>query len=183
MPANIVAFRAQCGTFYWTLIAFMAKREQVDLFRSQFKTVSFFPRHCGHQSSHCGLNFRRDCALFYFKYMTYSYSDNTVYKKNHCGNLTTAFVVLFLATFLMQCMDVKSNPGPDARNNWDRGGDYLHAGTETREVRRRSGSNTDRTPQDSPRYRVLHPWRHRFEDAIISSSNGGTHEQTPSASG
>ena len=183
MPANIVAFRAQCGTFYWTLIAFMAKREQVDLFRSQFKTVSFFPRHCGHQSSHCGLNFRRDCALFYFKYMTYSYSDNTVYKKNHCGNLTTAFVVLFLATFLMQCMDVKSNPGPDTRNNWDRGGDYLHAGTETREVRRRSGSNTDRIPQDSPRYRVLHPWRHRFEDAIISSSNGGTHEQTPSASG
>ena len=129
-------------------------------------TFPFFPRLCGHQSSHCGLNFRRDCALFCFKYKTYSCSDNTVYKKNHCGNLSTAFVVVFLATFLMQCMDVESNPGPDTRNNWDRGRDYLRAGTETRDVRRRSGSNTDRTPQDSSRYRVLHSRRRRFEDGI-----------------
>ena len=114
--------------------------------------MSFFPRHCGHQSLHCGLNFRTDCALFYFKYMTYSYSDNSVYTKKHCGNLTTAFVVVFLATFLMQCMDVESNPGPDTRNNRDRGGDYLRAGTETRDVRRRSGTNTDRTPHDTASY-------------------------------
>ena len=127
MPANVVAFRAQCGTFYWTFIAFMAKREQVDMFRSQFKTVSFFPCHCGLRSSHCGLNFSTDCALFDFRYKTYSYSDNSVYTEKHCGNLTTAFVVVFLATFLMQCMDVESNPGPDTRNNWDRGGDYLRA--------------------------------------------------------
>ena len=52
----------------------------------------------------------------------------------------------------MQCMDVESNRGPDTRNNWDRGGDYLRAGTETRDVRRRSGSNTDRTPDDTTSY-------------------------------
>ena len=155
----------------------------MDLFRSQFKTVSFFPRHCGHQSSHCGLNFSTDCALFDFKYMTYSFSDISVYTKKHCGNLATAFVVVFLATFLIQCMDVESNCGPDTRNNWDRGGDYLRAGTETKDVRRRCGSNTDRTPQDSPRYRVLHSRRRRFEDGIISSSDGGPHEQTSLASG
>ena len=105
----------------------------------------YLPRRCGHQSSHCGLKFRTDCVLFYFRYTTYTCSDNSVYKKKHCGNLTTAFVVVFLATFLMQCLDVESNPGPDTRNNRDRGGDYLRAGTETRDVRRRSGSNTDRT--------------------------------------
>ena len=61
-------------------------------------------------------------------------------------------MVVFLATFLMQCVDVESNPGPDTRNNRDRGGDYLRAGTETRDVRRRSGTNTDRTPHDTASY-------------------------------
>ena len=138
MPVSFTAFRALSGTFYWTYISFMAKREQVLLSGSAFKVVKFVPLRGGYQSSQC-LHIRTDCALFYFTYLTHSYSDNTSLQKKtrRCGKQTAAFVVVFLARFLMQCMDVESNPGPGSKYNWEGGSNSLQ-----REGR----------PQDAPRH-------------------------------
>ena len=105
---------------------------------SAFKVVKFVPLRGGYQSSQC-LHIRTDCALFYFTYLTHSYSDNTSLQKKtrRCGKQTAAFVVVFLARFLMQCMDVESNPGPGSKYNWEGGSNSLQ-----REGR----------PQDAPRH-------------------------------
>ena len=103
----------------------MAKREQVLQSGSAFKVVKFVPLRGGYQSSQC-LHIRTDCALLYFTYLTHSYSDNTSLQKQtkktrRCEKQTAALVVVFLAMFLMQCMDVESNPGPGSKYNWEGG--------------------------------------------------------------
>ena len=59
MPISFTAVRALFGTFYWTYISFMAKREQVLQSSSAFKVVKFVPLRGGYQSSQC-LHIRTD---------------------------------------------------------------------------------------------------------------------------
>ena len=70
-------FRTRCGTFVWTSISFIAKREQVFQCRFKLKFVSFAHRPGGYQSPRC-LHDRTDCALFHFIYfLTFSLLDLT----------------------------------------------------------------------------------------------------------
>lgn len=122
MPVSFTAFRAPVWHLLLDLHIFYGQKGANVSERFYIQVVKFVPLRGGYQSSQC-LHIRTDCALFYFTYLTHSYSDNTaLQKKTHrCGKLTAALVVVFLARFLMLCMDVEINPGPGSKYNWGGG--------------------------------------------------------------
>ena len=119
------------------------------------KEKLFLPScHGDYQSSHF-LHVRTDCALFYFTCRTYSYSDNTtIQRKTHCGKLTAGLVIVFLARFFMQRIDVESNPcpGPGSKYNFRGGMNSLQTERGPREFPRHSSVQQLYPIRPDPRY-------------------------------
>ena len=143
----------------------------------------FVPLRGGDQSSLC-LHIRTDCALFYFTYLTHSYSDNTALQKKtcRCGKLTATLVVVLLARFLMQCMDAESNPGPGSKYNWGGGSNSAAWRQATGRSTPQPAQHYDTQPDPSRRSHRLSCSCYQ-EDRIVPNTAGREDRQAPKASG
>ena len=113
MPIDQCQYRAVCGTFVWTFIAFM-KDKGVS---SRFSCFRLVPKNWDYERCDT-VACRVDCPLYYWWYVHFKRDRvNTAFT---CGQLLrpctfvmTCVVVFTIGSLLLQCGDVEQNPGPD----------------------------------------------------------------------
>ena len=111
----------------------MGQRQQSR--HSKVGGVRFVPH--SYDSSSCFINIKTDYAPFFFTHVVYK---PTEHRKtgSRFGILTALFLGVFLSHFLLECMDVESNPGPLFGN---RGHFHTHTWSDSRAHRDESSWN------------------------------------------
>lgn len=108
MPATFVEFRVRCGMYNLTVFSRLSKKRKRDVTRS--KEMRFVP-HGFDLNSKGQRKMYTDLPMFFFLSPCFT-RDAPPCAKARFGLVTASFLAVFLARFLLQCMDVEANPGP-----------------------------------------------------------------------